>query len=383
MKQSPFPDLRTFLRVLVKALVIVAVINALLLWMGINPVRSLVILNTWDLLGRGRARLAYPSDFPNGQLPLEALLEAHAISAPKQPDEYRVILLGESGIAGWGVPDEETLAAQLTERNIQIEGKRLIAYNLAYPQPGVARDVLVLDAALAYQPNLVIWFITPAALDNSPDIIGSNRIFFDLNEARLRRIVSEHLDLLNLWFESHAPGLLRPDPAWQSFVAIDDQELLPVWLNSLFYPFIPPDLAESDRRIGSEPVPEEARYTEDSPGFRDMPNQSWNFLRVGCLRARSAEVRLLLVNEPMLIGGGPHSVENYNEHYQRALYDRYRETLSQYAADYSFWYADLWDIIPPERFTDTPLHADAEGYAILSASLEEVLQQARQGLQCD
>src|SRR5574341_1698283 len=192
MKQSPFPDLKAFIRVFVKALFIVALINGILLWAHINPVRALVNLNTWDLLGRSRARLAYPSDFQNGQLPLESLLGAHAISDTKNAEEYRVVLLGESGIAGWGLPDEDTLAAQLTETNIRIQGKRLAAYNLAYPQPSAARDLLALDAALDYQPDLIIWFVTPAALDDSTEIIGPNRVFFDLNRARLEEIVSSY-----------------------------------------------------------------------------------------------------------------------------------------------------------------------------------------------
>jgi hypothetical protein len=81
MNQSPFPDLATFVRALVKALMIVLLANLVVLWSGANPVRTLITLNTWDALGRGRTRLAYPSDFQNGQLPLEALLAAHAISA--------------------------------------------------------------------------------------------------------------------------------------------------------------------------------------------------------------------------------------------------------------------------------------------------------------
>jgi hypothetical protein len=358
-------------------------VDAVLLWTDINPIRVLVNLNTWDLLGRSRARLAYPSDIQNGQLPLESLLAAHAISDPKHPDEYRVVLLGESGIAGWGLHDEDTLAAQLTEANIRVQERRLVAYNLAYPQPSAARDLLVLDAALEYEPDLIIWFVTPAALDDSTEIIGPNRVFFDLNRERLEVIVSDHPELLTSWHMRHGPGLLISDSAWQKYVAIDDQEVLPVWLNSLFYPFFPPDLAQSDRRIGSEPVPEEAEYTDDLPGFRDMPNDTWNLLRVGCQRAEVSGASLLVVNEPMLIGSGSHSSENYNERYQRALYDRYRSVLEKFVADHGMWYADLWSVIPAENFTDTPLHADAEGYAILSASLRTVMEEGAQGLQCD
>ncbi len=384
MKLSPFPDLTAFLRVLAKALAIVFVANFLLLWSGFNPVRAVIMLNTWDIVGHGRARLVYPSDFANGQLPLEALFATHAISVrPKPVDEYRVVLLGESGIAGWGLPDEDTLAEQLTARSIRFDGKRLIAYNLAYPQPSVARDVLILDAALGYDPNLVIWFVTPAALNNAEEVIGANRVFFDLNHLRLERLIAEYPTLLHAWYEGHRAGLFTPQPSWQRLIALRDQDLLPIWANALFYPFIPPDLAQSDRRLGGEPVPAEARYTNDSPGFERMPNETWNFLRVGCLRAQVEGVTLLLVNEPMLIGIGGHSDVNYNAHYQRALYDRYREALNVFAVHHDLWYVDLWNIIPAARYTDTPLHADAEGYAILAAALERTLSEDRQGTRCD
>jgi hypothetical protein len=370
-KQSQLSTFPAFRRVLVKALVIVAAINIALLVFRVNPVRALVTLNTWDLIGRGRARLAYPSDFQNGQLPLEALLATHQISVGAKPaDEYRVILLGESGIAGWGVPDEDTLAAQLTERNIDVNDKRFVAYNLAYPQPGAARDLLIMDAAMIYDPDLILWFITPAALDNSPDIAGANRVFYNLNRDRLQRLVDEDPVLLGEWLDERGPALLdEPAPA-ERYIAIRDQDLLPVWLNALFYPFIAPDLAVSDRRAGSEPVPNEAKYTLDSPGFAEIPNQTWNFLEVGCLRAKDGGAAILLINEPMLVSD---HAENYNANYQRALYDAYRAELSDYADTHHIPFADLWDIIPSERFTDTPLHMDAEGYAILSAALEQAL----------
>jgi hypothetical protein len=376
--------LATFARVLGKALVIVLLANLVVLWSGVNPTRALITLNTWDMLGRGRARLAYPSDFQNGQLPLEALLAAHAISAgPKPADEYRVVLLGESGIAGWGVSDEGTLAGQLTARGVRVDDRRLVAYNLAYPQPGVARDVLILDAALDYDPDLVIWFVTPASVDDSGEVIGANRVFFGLNRARLDRLVQDYPELLRSWQDAHAPDLYAPEPVWQRWVGPRDQDLLPVWMNAQFYPFVPPDLAESDRRMGSEPVPEEARFTINSPGFHQMPNDTWTFLRAGCRIAQTEGVDLLLINEPMLIGSSGASDVNYNAQYQRALYDRYRDSLGVYAPSHGLWYADLWNTIPSARYTDTPLHADAEGYAILSAALEPLVTQDRRGSRCD
>lgn len=384
LKESPFPRLAVFARVLLKALAILLVLNVALLAAGVRPARSLVTLNTWDLLGRGRARLAYPSDFQNGQLPLEALLAAHEISqGPKPPGEYRVVLIGESGIAGWGVEDDDTLAAQLTALGVEVEGRRVVAYNLAYPQPGAPRDVLILDAALAHDPDLVVWFMTPAALNDSLEVVGANRVFFNLNRERLERLAAAYPALLGGWYAEHAPALLdEPDPLAR-YIAIQEQDLLPVWLNALLYPFETPDLARSDRRIGSEPVPEEARYTLGSPGFEPMPNDTWGFLRAGCLQARGAGADLLLVNEPMLVGSGPHADENYNANYGRDLYDRYREVLRAYAAEHGIWYSDLWNIIPAERFTDTPLHMDAEGFSMLADALRGVIVEGSSGSTCE
>ncbi len=382
-KKSPFSSLSQLIRVLAKALIFALLLNAVVLALGVDPVRVLVRLNTYHLLGHGRERLAYPSDFRNGQLPLDALMAMHAISSPKHPDEFRVVLLGESGIAGWGLPDEATLAAQLTGHRIRIAGNELVAYNLAYPHPSVVRDLLILDAALAYAPDLIVWFVTPSALNDAPDVSDANPVFFDLNRGQLERLARQYPDSLGEWYRLHAPALLSEEPTWLRYVAIHDQDLLPIWLNALLYPFVSPDLAVSNRRIGLEPVPEEAFYTDEHPGFYTMPNVTWQVLKVGCRHAASQGADLLLVNEPMAIGGGPYSAINYNQQYSRALYDRYRQVLAAYADEQGIGYVDLWDAIPPERFTDTVLHADAQGYAILADRLSEMWQAGIGGSDCD
>lgn len=373
LKESPFPSLLVFGRVLVKALLVAAVINVVLLAAGGNPVRGLVQLNTFDLVGRARPRLAYPTDFQNGQLPVEALLRAHALSEPAAEGEYRVILLGDSAIAGWGVPDDETLAAELTDLGIRVGAGRVVAYNLAYPQPSAARDLIILDAALRYEPDLVVWFVTPASLNNAPDEAGQNRVFYTLNGGRLARLAEKHDDLLGGWMQANAAALRPDEPAWQPYTAIRDQDLLPVWLNSLFYPFVEPGLAPSDRRVGLEEVPPQARYTSEHPGYREMPNDAWRFLEAGCREALASGAEMLVVNQPIAIGKGSGSAVNYNLMYERALYDRYREALAWYADFHGLWYADLWDAIPSGRFTDTPTHMDALGYKMFAAEMQNVL----------
>ncbi|HLY27502.1 MAG TPA: hypothetical protein VKQ72_14250, partial [Aggregatilineales bacterium] len=269
----PTPSLRATLRIFGKAVALLLILNFACVALAYDPIAALTQFNTWWLVGHGRDRLVYPSDFQNGQLPMESLLRAHKLAyTPKAPDEYRVLALGESGIAGWGLPDSDTFTAQLTARGVQIGGKRVVAYNLAYPSPSVARDVLILDTALAYQPDLVIWFLSPAALDDSPEATGKNGVLFDLNRARLKRLTDTYN--LGAWFDAR----MDPESAASRLIAIHNQDSLPVWFNSLLYPFVAPDLGITNRHIGSEAIPATARYVSGQRGFETLPNDTWRFL---------------------------------------------------------------------------------------------------------
>ncbi len=360
MRSSPFPSLTVMVRVFVKAIVLLLILNFVCLALNFSPVDALIRFNSWWLVGHGRARLVYPSDFQNGQLPVDALVGAHALAyTPKSADEFRVVVLGESGIAGWGLRDEETFTAQLTARGVKIGNRHVVAYNLAYPSPNVARDVLILDEAMKYQPDLVLWFLTPAALDNAPSAIGTNAVLFDLNRTRLQHLTDDFG--LQDWFAAR----MSVEPAWWPWLAIRDQDTLPVWLNTLLYPFTAPDLGLTRRRMGSEPIPATARYTLGREGFDPMPNQTWQFLDMGRRLAEQGGAHLLLVNEPMLIGSGANSERNYNVEYERAFYDDYHKKLIEFVTGKGFLFADLWNVMPAAAFTDTPLHATAAGYAVL------------------
>src|SRR5260370_1261610 len=127
LRRSPLPSLWALLRVFAKAILLVAVINWLCLAANFDPIASLTRFNTWWITGHGRARLVYPSDFQQGQLPVDALIRAHALAyTPKAINEFRVLILGESGIAGWGLRDAETFSAQLTARRLTVIGKHLL-----------------------------------------------------------------------------------------------------------------------------------------------------------------------------------------------------------------------------------------------------------------
>ncbi len=83
----------------------------------------------------------------------------------------------------------------------------------------------------------------------------------------------------------------------------------------------------------------------------------------------AGKVPVILINQPMqVLTNVPNSDVRYNDYYPRWVYDQYRQYLS--AAAQNHWnYLDLWNIFPPEYFTDTPLHLIPNGEAELAKTI--------------
>ncbi|RMG76365.1 MAG: hypothetical protein D6711_04150 [Chloroflexi bacterium] len=103
-------------------------------------------------------------------------------------------------------------------------------------------------------------------------------------------------------------------------------------------------------------------FTVDSPfEAADLSLDLFNRLELG--------IPLLIVNEPMFISDDP---QHYNIFYPRWAYDHYRQLLSAQG-----WtnYIDLSNSIPPQFFTDSPVHLNPQGITMLRDILmSELLQ---------
>jgi lysophospholipase L1-like esterase len=99
---------------------------------------------------------------------------------------------------------------------------------------------------------------------------------------------------------------------------------------------------------------------------------TFDVLRAGV--ARAGGVPLVVINEPIFISDGANSDVRYNSFYPRWAYDQYRELLAGVAAAEGWRYVDLWDAIPPEEFTDTPVHLTPAGTRLLAERLVEELE---------
>jgi len=154
-------------RLLLKTLLLFAAFN--LLFAVTNPLPALGHLTAYNHFFPGRPRLPF-GDQPElaynlSLYNLEAMFAAHEIAnGPKPTDEYRILLLGDSSVWGFLLTPEQTLTGILNQAGlVTASGQHIRAYNLGYPTLTLTKDLLLLERALAYDPDLIIWITTLSA----------------------------------------------------------------------------------------------------------------------------------------------------------------------------------------------------------------------------
>ncbi|MEP7289262.1 MAG: hypothetical protein ABI947_26215 [Chloroflexota bacterium] len=348
--KAPFYDWRTWRRVLLKAVLCLLICDAL--FIVLRPLDRLMPLSLFGSLLPYRTRIAIPERDVTGQLvPLETLLNAHIISRPKAANEYRVIILGDSGINGWGNRDSETINAYLEAAGKTLGGKTIRAYNLAALGPSVSRDLVIADAALAYQPDLIVWFVTLQSFhDATPDRL------LEFNQPRLTRLTQQFkLNDVNARTYGHYEAVW-----WQRSILMQRTTLYR-WLSFQAYSLRQGQFLGIYPLAQTDPIPASPVIAIDDPAYTPMPNAAWAALTALPQLTHSP---ILIVNEPIMIVKG--SPANYNEFNGREIYDLYRSTFNRTCTDQRLWCMDLWDLLPMSEYTDSPLHRTAQGNAAIA-----------------
>jgi hypothetical protein len=351
--KAPFYSWRVWRRIVIKGLILLLIANVL--FIVINPLEMLL---PWSLFGHlvpYRTRLVPAEDNDNVQLAsLETLIHAHEISQPKAPDEFRVIILGDSGIYGWGNADADTISGQLNVLGIKVAGKKLRAYNLAAPFLSTTRDLLIADAVSAYKPDMVVWFVTLQGFRNN-----DRNPLVELNAQRMTALTARFgLDDENARSYGHVTSTL-----WDRSL-FGQRQVIYRWLKFQTYVFRPDKPEPTDHRAIDDRLSETPPSPEASSNYMPMPNATWSpLLDMQPL----LNVPVLIVNEPILIV--PNNVANYDGYYGVALYDHYREAFRGFCADHQLWCLDIWNALPATAYTDTPLHHTASGNFTISESV--------------
>ena len=349
---------RFIFRVLIKTVVLFILFNLIFAWL--DPLPSLGSISIYNGITSGRERLPYGEDDRAYNLSLnslDAMFAAHTLSRPRAPDEYRVLLIGDS--ATWGIllRPEETLAGILSASDYTTQdGRDVRVYNLGHPIMSLTKDLLLLDYALRYEPDMIIWLTTlqsfprdkqlfPPIVHNNADrvrhLITAYDLDLDPQDGRFvepsfldKTIVGRRREIAD-WLRLQLFGVM-----W-SLTGIDQ-----------FYPDTY-DLRSEDfeENITWQNFTEPKNFTADDLAF--------DVVRAGIEIA--GDVPILLVNEPTFISAGSNSDLRYNFWYPRWAYDSYRELYARQAEANGWHYLDLWDIIDPAEFTDSPVHLTPAG----------------------
>lgn len=355
------------------------VLKAVLLFIAANLLFAL-----WSQPGLGRIS-AYNGLFPGrprfpfGEAPreaynfslfnLDAMFAAHEVSARVDRDEYRVFVIGDSSVWGTLLRPEDTLSGQLNAlRMTTPSGQAARFYNLGYPTISLTKDLLMLDRALAYRPDLVIWLTTLEAfpLDKQLDvpIVANNpRQACDL----LARYDLQNLPAADL----QTPGFLertiigrRKDLA--DLVRLQAYGAL--WAATGIDQLYPSDYPRAQVDLEADAT----FHNRETLAENDL---AFDVIEAGRSRLSELGIPLLVVNEPTMISGGENSAIRYNFYYPRWAYNDYRGWMSQKAALWSWEFLDVWDIAPADEYTNSAIHLNRAGTARLAQRVAQSLAQ--------
>jgi hypothetical protein len=296
---------------------------------------------------------------------LEAMFASHVLDGTvKSPDEFRVLLVGDSSVWGFLLRPVETLAARLNAINLRSADGRLVkAYNLGYPTMSVTKDLLILEHGLAYDPDLILWFVTLESLPwerqlQSPLLELNPQATADLIEQEQLPLVIEHEQGSDVdWWGRSILGQRRELADWVRFQLYGFG-----WAATSVDHVIPETYNERMEDLPADP--EFQGYHEGNLGRGDL---AFEVLIAGASRA--GDIPLVFINEPIFISQGENSKIRYNFYYPRWAYDTYRALLSGVAEEEGWHVLDFWDTVPNAEFTDSAIHFTPLGVDFLVDSL--------------
>jgi hypothetical protein len=260
----------------------------------------------------------------------------------------------------WGtlLTPEQTLAGQLNARTIKACGRNVRVYNLGYPYISLAQELLILDRALQYHPDMVIWLTTLESLPKEKQL-GSPLVAN--NPERIREIIAKYK--LNL--DPDDPALRYPTNWDETFVNRRRHlaDLLRLQINGLLWA-----ATGIDQYYPEDYERAQIDLDEFTPDVSLSDVLSFEILDAGM---SAANVPTLLINEPILISNGRNSDIRYNFFYPRWAYDEYRTLLAERAKQNNWNYLDTWDLVPMQEFTNSGVHMTPYGESLLATQVAQ------------
>lgn len=353
------------LRVVIKSLCLLVVIN--ILYALIDPPGA--VMSGYNVVFPGRTRLPFGVMGDPYSVAIENVdvtFASHRISGPKESNEFRVVMIGDSSLWGEDLGAYEVISEQWNKLSTPCGNKTIKAYDLGYPHPSVLKDLVILDKAVEYQPDLIVWFVTLNTL-------VSQRInpFLVANRERAEKILNSY----DIGFDQTEK--IEGEATFYDRTLLGQRSELARQIRLEMLGIIWTATSEDTNRLKPGPAPD--FRVSDDPRYRGMePSQDINgMLLFGALQAGhqiAGSVPIVIVNEPIYIAAEKTAPVRYNAVYPRWAYDQYREHITYQAQSAEWNYLDLWDIAPPEYFADARFHLKVEGAQLLIQQINPAVQ---------
>jgi len=364
-------DFRFIRNVLIKSFILFLAVNLILA--AVNPA-NLGRISFYNQLFPGRQRLPFGEDSSQSYnlslFNLDAMFASQEMaSSPKPANEYRVITVGDSSIWGILLHPEETLSGQLNEAHLTLCGRPVHVYNIGYPTISLTKDLLLLDYALRYKPDLIIWSVTLEAFPADKQL---NTPLVANNTSRVDDLIARY----HLQLNPNDPALIHPS-IWDQNILTQRRALADLFRLQMYG--VMWAATGIDQTYPVEYQHTQTDFTTDVTFHAMQPSESieshlaFDVLEAGIQAA--GKTPMILVNEPMLISNGQNSQLRYNFLYPRWAYDQYRQLMSSKAQAEGWNYLDLWNLVPADQFTNSAIHLTPSGEAILTGQVEQSILQ--------
>jgi len=329
-------------------------------------------LSLYNHLFTGRLRFPFGEDSSQSYnlslFNLDAMFASHVIADSSKPaDEYRVIVIGDSSTWGTLLRPEQTLTGMLDAAGISFCGKDVRAYNLGYPTISLTKDLMVLDYALRYQPDLVIWLVSLEAFPVDKQVTSP---IVANNAARVLDLITRY----NLTLDMNDPVLVHSG-FWDTTLIGQRRPLADLfrlqiygvlWSATGIDQTYPTNYQRAQTDFNTDIV-----YDNMQPPLLDESRLAFGVLEAGMQIAGGPPV--ILINEPMLISNGENSDLRYNFFYPRWAYDQWLEMMLVRAESEGWKYLDLWDMVPANEFTNSAIHLTPSGESMLAERIEQTI----------
>ncbi len=353
--------MKKIISILIMTLVILALLAGL--WQWLQPLRFLNRVSLYNHVFPGRERLPFgesPRTAYNFSIDsLDAAFASHRIHGANSKDggTLRVVTIGDSSSWGTLLRPGETLCGQLDGRTLS-NGKTIDCFNLAYPTLSLAKDYLLLNRAMDYDPDLILW---PMTLESFPkDKQTDNALLRGNREEYLRLFPDADIPAADDPMDHSLWGQRRQAADWLRL-----QLYGVMWAGTGIDQDYPEDYLAP--QVDLEP---DNTY-HDVEGALSDSDLSWDILEAGIERA--GDVPVLILNEPMLISNGENSEIRYNYYYPREAYDSWHESLLSRADEAGWNLMDVWNVLEISDFTNSAIHYNAEAASLLADRVFEWL----------